>query len=342
MLALLGLSGAILVHRDDWIGLPHAGDPMVRDPAAIAHATERLMAEPGAQGIVYASDRLGLHQLRLAGGGGAYADQTGEIVARWSSQWERPELWLFDFHHHLFAGDVGETIAGITGLAAVLFVVTGAILWWRTRRTFKLRLWPKRLSRPAIVMHHRDLGVVAAPLLLLSAVTGTMMIFRPVGEFVVAPLSGYGTVTRALAAPKVRGGPLPQRPDWRRMIVEAHGRFPDATIRILTSPRKPGDPLQIRMKRAAECLPNGRSTLWLDAADGRLLASRDALALPAGAQAFNAAYPLHAAKVGGLAWRLVMTLSGLALAMLGSLAVWTFWFRRPRATGVPAGIPAAG
>lgn len=342
MLALLGLSGAILVHRDDWIGLPHAGDPLVRDPAAIARTTERLMAEPGAQGIVYASDRLGLHQLRLVGGGGAYADQTGEIVARWSSQWERPELWLFDFHHHLFAGDVGETIAGVAGLAAVLFVVTGAILWWRSRRTFKLRLWPKRLSRPAIVMHHRDLGVIAAPLLLLSAVTGTMMIFRPVGEIVVAPISGYGTVTRALTAPKVRGGPLPQRPDWRRMIADAHGRFPDATFRTLTLPRKAGDPLQIRMKRAAEWLPNGRSTLWLDASDGRLLASRDALALPAGAQAFNAAYPLHAAKVGGLAWRLVMTLSGLVLAMLGSLAVWTFWFHRPRAAAVPGGMSAAG
>ena len=33
VLALLGLSGAILVHRDDWIGLPHAGDPQQTDLA---------------------------------------------------------------------------------------------------------------------------------------------------------------------------------------------------------------------------------------------------------------------------------------------------------------------
>jgi uncharacterized iron-regulated membrane protein len=69
--------------------------------------------------------------------------------------------------------------------------------------------------------------------------------------------------------------------------------------------------------------------LWFDAADGRLLAARDARNA-AGAQASTCAYPLHAAKVGGLAWRLVMTCSGLALALLGSLTVWTFWFRRPR------------
>jgi uncharacterized iron-regulated membrane protein len=118
---------------------------------------------------------------------GAYADQAGNIVTRWQSQWERPELWIFDLHHHLFSGDVGETIIGVAGLAAILFVVTGAILWWRTRRTFKFRLWPKRLSRPAIVMQHRDLGIVVAPLLLLSAVTGTMMIFKPFAAIVVRP-----------------------------------------------------------------------------------------------------------------------------------------------------------
>jgi hypothetical protein len=36
--------------------------------------------------------------------------------------------------------------------------------------------------------------------------------------------------------------------------------------------------------------------------------------------------------VGGLAYRLVMTVSGLTLALLGSLAVVTFW-------GNPAGAP---
>ena len=41
---------------------------------------------------------------------------------------------------------------------------------------------------------------------------------------------------------------------------------------------------------------------------------------------------------GGLAYRLVMTVSGLALALLGSLAVWTFWFKR-RAPAAPLNSP---
>ena len=331
VLAIMGLTGTILVHEESWLMLPHVSDARIADPAVIGAATEKLLAaEPKAQSILYASDRFGLHQLRLPKGGGAYADQAGNIVTRWQSQWERPELWIFDLHHHLFSGDVGETIIGVAGLAAILFVVTGAILWWRTRRTFKFRLWPKRLSRPAIMMQHRDFGIVMAPLLLLSATTGTMMIFKPFAAIVIAPFGAPGAALAANAPAKVKSGPLAAHPDWRAIVAAAHARFPDAQIRILALPRKPGYPIAIRMKRAAEWLPNGRSTLAFDAADGRLLAVKDALALPQGTQIFNGAYPLHAAKVGGLAWRLVMTVSGLAMMLLGSLTVWTFWFRRPR------------
>ncbi len=332
VLAILGLTGAILIHKEEWIALPHAHDPLRPDVASVAAATERLLALPGkAQAIVYASDRLGLHQLRYGKGAGLYADQDGAVVARWASQWGRPELWLFDLHHHLFSGDAGESVIGAAALCAILFVVSGSILWWRTRRTFRFRLWPKRLSRPAIIMHHRDLGVMAAPLLLLSALTGAMMVFQPVAALVVAPFTAPAQVKAALAPPKVLAGPLAARPNWTVMIATAHAQFPRAQFRILSLPRKPGDPVTIRLKQPEEWLPNGRTYAVFDGATGRLLAAKDGNAAPTGAWVFNGAYPLHAAKVGGFAWRLVMTCSGLALTLLGSLAVWSFWLRQLRA-----------
>jgi uncharacterized iron-regulated membrane protein len=39
-------------------------------------------------------------------------------------------------------------------------------------------------------------------------------------------------------------------------------------------------------------------------------------------------YPVHAGKVGGLVWRLLLTASGLALVLLGALATWSFWTRQ--------------
>lgn len=330
VLALMGLSGTILLYEHLWIGLPGTGDPLRGDLATVAATTERLMAIPGAQGIIYADGRFGLHQLRLGKEAGAYASQSGDIVTRWASQWERPELWIFDFHHHLFAGDSGEWVIGIAGLCGLFFIISGAILWWRTRRTFQLRLWPKRMSRPSVVMHHRDLGIIVAPLLLISVVTGTMMIFRPFALGVVAPFGPVAETAKALEPPKYKGGPLAEKPDYTAMLTEAHRRFPDAEFRILSLPRKDGDPIGLRMKQPAEWLPNGRTTMAFDAATGEVLGARDALKLAPGAQAFNMAFPIHASKVGGWMWRSVLTISGLSLTMLGSLAVWTFWFKRPK------------
>ena len=330
VLALLGLSGTILLYEHLWIGLPGTGDALGGDLTTVAATTEKLMAMPGTQGIIYADERFGLHQLRFGKDAGAYASQSGDIVTSWASQWERPELWIFDFHHHLFAGDSGEWVIGIAGLCGLFFVISGAILWWRTRRTFQFRLWPKRMSRPAVVMHHRDLGIVAAPLLLISIITGTMMIFRPFAMVMIAPFGSPAEAAKAIEPPKYKGGPLADKPDYTAMLTEARRRFPDAEFRILSLPRGPGDPIMLRMRQQAEWLPNGRSTLWFDAATGEVLGARDALAMPSGAQAFNMAFPIHASKVGGWSWRIVMTHSGLAMTMLGGLAVWTFWFRRPK------------
>ena len=83
------------------------------------------------------------------------------------------------------------------------------------------------------------------------------------------------------------------------------------------------------MKRPQEWLPNGRTTLWFAADDGRLIGARDAGSLSNVVAAYNILYPLHAGKVGGLGYRLVMTLSGLVLGVLGTLSVWSFWFKRP-------------
>ena len=309
--------------------LPHAHDARVADAGQVAATVERIMVDPAArpQSIAFASDSLGLHRLSYKGEGGAYVDQAGALVTRWDSQWARPELWLFDFHHHLFAGDTGETVVGIAGLAGLFFVISGAVLWWRTRKTFEWRLWPRRMSRPAIVRHHRDLGILAAPLLLLVIYTGVTMVFRPMTVLVLGP-SAPAVIAKALKAPEPTGAKLADHPDWAAIIRAAQARFPDAQFRSLSLPRKDSGLITLRMKRPEEWLPNGRTTLWFAADTGTLVAARDALALPAQARGFNTFYPLHAAKVGGLAYRLVLTAAGLVLTLLGTLAVWSFWFKR--------------
>ena len=331
LLALLGLSGAILVFKHRWLAwLPGASDPQRQDIEALARQME-VGVTPASQtrSVVFAQEDFGLTQLSYVDGSGAYADQSGEIVTAWTSQWDRIELWLFDFHHHLFLDDLGETVAGIAALVGLVFVVTGAILWWRLRGTFRLRLWPKRMSRPAIVTQHRDIGIVFAPMLFLTMATGMLMVFKPVSNALFMPGQAEDALQAPFLPPEVQGGgALAPRPDWRAMFTTARALYPDAEIRLVALPREPGKLIQMRLRQPAEWLPNGRTLLWFRPDNGALVDHRDVQKMAVGIRAYHMVYPIHAAKVGGIIWQLLVAATGLVLALLGSLAVWSFWFKR--------------
>lgn len=328
-LAILGLSGAMLVHKDDWLRatLPHAADPQVQDTAALARAVTKIFADSDRpRSIVLASERLGVHRLSyMDKERGAYADQTGEIIVAWTSKWERPEVWLFDLHHYLLIGDTGKFVAGTLGLFGLAFVITGVILWWPTRRLFTFSLWPAKMSRAAVVRQHRDLGVLVSPLLFVSLLTGVAMTLPKVEEVLLSAFSKPAEMEAAQKPPTSKGGVMAPATDWRALLDETRAKYPDAEIRIISLPAKPGALISVRLRQQAEWLPNGRTMFWFDPASGRQVADRDAQTLPMGVRVANLEYPVHAAKVGGLPYRLVMTLSGLTLALLGTLAVYTFW-----------------
>ncbi len=334
LLVILGLSGTILLWEGEWISLPGADDPFVENVQAIGRIAEREAAA-GAIRITFASEEIGLHHIARDGGAGSYAAQDGTVVAQWSSQWERPELWIFDLHHHLFYGHTGELVAGWAGLLGLLFTITGAILWWRSRRAFKWQLWPKRFQPGPIVSHHRDIGILVAPLLLVSFVTGTGMIFDDVYKKLLAPL---GTGVEAGKPPEA--GPAGAPAPVAQMLATAKQRYRNAELRRLTLPTKPGQPWSVRMRQPFEWTPNGRTTLYFNSS-GTLLRADDPVAAGRSAAVMETFYPLHSAKVGGLAWKLLMTLSGLGLTLLGSLATWSFWFRKAKKRKRP-GIAKAG
>ena len=334
LLAILGLSGTVLLWEGEWVQLPGASDPLAEQVQVIGSIAEREAAA-GAVRITFASEEIGLHHVAGEGGAGSYVTQQGATVASWSSQWERPEFWIFDLHHHLFYGHTGELIAGWAGLFGLLFVITGSILWWRSRRAFRWRLWPPTLQPGPIVSHHRDIGILTAPLLLVSFVTGTGMVFDDVYKKLLAPL---GTGIEAGKPPEVE--PSKSAPPVAQMLAEAKRRYPQAALRRLTIPVKSGQPWSVRMRQPFEWTPNGRTTLYFDSA-GRLLRADDPAVSGRAATVMASFYPLHSAKVGGLAWKLLVTLSGISLILLGSLATWSFWFRKAKKRTRP-GIAKAG
>jgi uncharacterized iron-regulated membrane protein len=323
-LAVLGLSGTILLWEESWISLPGVEDRLDADPQATGAGIEAALAiDPALSRITFADHDLGLHQAIFADGGGAYLSQAGEVVDRWNSLWGRPELWLFDLHHHLFMGETGETITGLLGILLFLFAVTGLILWWKTRRKFEFRLWPVKLSRSAIISQHRDIGVVASPLLIFSALTGTFMVFPSLSAALLAPWS-----RAAEAAPERQAGAIGPETDWRAVMTSAEARFPGALPRRIMFPKKVGNPIVLRLRQDFEWTPNGRTYVYLDPATARVIDTDDPATSDAASWIEEKYYPLHSAKVGGFLWKLALSFSGLTLVLLGTLATWSFWFPR--------------
>lgn len=340
LLAVLGLSGALLVWEGSWVRLPGASDPVAENLSSIVAISERAAAAGALSRITFAGPETALHHIVFRDGSGAYARQDGAIVERWHDEMERPEWWLFDLHHHLFAGETGETITGIAGLAGIAFVVTGLILWWRSRRRFSLRLLPSSMKPGPIVQHHRDLGAIAAPLLLLSLLTGVSMLFPSVPDMLLGP------------PPQAVDATSPDRGDASAIesaLAQSKARFPGAALRRISLPAEPGAPISVRLKQQFEWTPNGRTQLTFDGRSGRLLTIEDPALGSTGNLVRDSFYPVHSAKVGGVGMKLLMTFSGLALGLLGVLATYSFWFRRARRRDGPQrtarhrlGKPVAG
>lgn len=326
ILAVLGLSGALLVFEDDWLrlALPEAQVAGPADPAALGDVAAALQQRYGeAMGtVVFAGGDIGLHKAYLADGRFAYAGDGGRLAAEWRGE-ARPEAWLFDLHHHLLAGETGEMVAGVAGLAGALLVLTGLVVWLPAWRATGWRVWPASARRRDLVGSHRNLGLITALPVFLLCLTGVAIVFHgPTRALLEAAAPGP-------AAPAPPGG-LGQGPvDWPRALAAAQAAFPEAEIRTASPPAGPGSPATVRLRQPAEWHPNGRTVAWIDPATARVAGTVDAQALGGGARLQNAVYPIHAASVGGALYDAVVALSGLALAALGLVGAWSF-LRTPR------------
>lgn len=312
LLFTLAASGSLLVFKDDWtrMTVPGATQGAAATPARAASALATAEAAfPGeVRSVLLASPALGVHTLALKDGGGAYLSADGRELVQWGKD-GRAADWLFDLHHHLFLGETGTIVTGIAGLSGLALALTGLALWWPQRRAFRPRVVPSSNTRPGWLSAHRNVGVLAAPLLILTLTTGSAMALPDLSKpLLAAMLSGAGP-----PSPKLKRKVA--EVDWPAVMGAAQARFPDAALRIVVSPRNPGQPVEVRLRRPGEWHANGRTRVWLDG-DGSVLRAEDALAAPSAARVFNAFWPLHAARVGGLPWRVLVATGGLSLALL--------------------------
>ena len=348
VVAVIAASGTLLVFKADYlrVAFPQAGSPAPTTPAALAAVLESAQRRFPQQvrSVVFGTEAFGGHQVYLRDGGGAYLGTGGALLAHWPAN-GRPEAWLFSLHEELLGGETGHLVAGSVGLASAVLAVAGLVLWWPGARGFRGRLWPRTFTRRALIAQHRDLGAVAALPILLVTLTGAAMVFPAPAQTLLAAVLPGGPATRVPAAAVPPATPPAVAPDWARWLDLAQAQFPDATLRVVALAPQ-GERVTVRLRQPREWHPNGRTRVELAAADGAVLKVHDALRDAPAARAFDALYPLHAAKVGGRAYDVVVAASGLALTLLallggGSFAAWKFARRRAPAAGARSSVGAS-
>lgn len=308
-------TGAVLLFRQELLALAFPNLP--GPPADPVGRAERLAArlEPGSfTSIKFPTDELPAFTVYLPHQRTALFDPAtlAPLEDRYGAL--RAMDWIFDLHHHLLVGETGEIVSGLFGVAVAGLVLIGLYLWWPWRRGWRLaHARPRRATRSAQLGAHTTLAVVAAPALMLAALSGAGLVFHDQARGLLTAL--FGERDPAVVPADAAGS----------LSTLARATFPAAEPRLLIPPRSPGDATTLRLRQPQERHPNGRTTVAYDPASARLTGATSEPRSGTGNRLFNLLYPLHIGSLGGLPLRLLLLLSA-PIALLAALRGLRAWF----------------
>ncbi|GGW86599.1 PepSY-associated TM helix domain-containing protein [Alteromonas halophila] len=227
-------------------------------------------------------------------------------------------------HHDLMLGDTGKDVQGFAGLASLLLLITGTILWWPrhrlSRRHFTIH-WFSLKSRKGLQtlaeMHKVSAVIFLLPMVLLLG-TGTAIIYsQPVNSALVGLFPSEGQ------QPLIPT-PAPTAENWQQRLSVAQSLFTNVSPRLIYLSKD-----RLRLKHEDEWHPNGRNYIGFDTTSGVLAEREDVRQTAYGNQLSHTIYPLHVAAVGGVALLAVSTLAGLILILLPLTGI-SYWVKRRR------------
>lgn len=341
--ALVGLTGSVLVFSDEidaWLNPqllrvePRAAAWHV--DGAVAAVRERFAGEPL---LSLRLPRAANEPIVLRVGEqpvtDVYVNPYTSVVLGTRAEHGGAMGFLFDLHAHLLAGETGETVAGVLALVLIVMLVSGLVLWWPRRRqwaaAFKIR-W-SAAALPRMFNLHRVAGAMAAPLLLIAAVTGAMLVFHnPTTAFLIATLGGP-----PLSLPKTV--PVASAGDMQpvsRLLASAAAALPDADIVSLKFPRQAGEPMVVRLRFESNTHPNGRSFVAVDPRTAEVLHVHDWRQAALGVRASDYKYPLHIGTAFGLPGRIIVLIAGLVPVLLLCTGGYVWWRKRAARRGLRA------
>jgi uncharacterized iron-regulated membrane protein len=247
---------------------------------------------------------------------------TGQVLG---TRGDQPEF--LDYVHQLHLrlawrrdGDPGKKIMSWAGVAMLLLLVSGLVLWWPTKR---ISIRRDARGRPFWFDLHNAVGIFSLVFLLILSITGIMIGF----ERTTTPLLYKLTGSKPSAAPKVP----PPPPGAQRIPVDqaldvARNALPCTTAFLIIMPNPKGA-YQVRLRYPEDLTPGGRSRVIVDQYSGRVLYAESSRTAPAGTRAVTANRAIHTGDILGIPSKIVMSVASLALVLQAASGLLMWWKR---------------
>lgn len=346
ILVVLGLTGAALswIHELDAMlnpGLLHVAPPrgvrsgalLPADPELTQAVGDMLAREPryGRPSMIELPERAGdvfvaWYRPPPGASGGPWAQAVSRQVMvdpanlavtgerNWGeSGLTRPLLMptLFHIHRYLVLGDTGKVVVAVTGVSLALSILTGMFLWWP--RMARTAIWHALSVRhggswPRFSFQlHRTGGFFAAPLLVVSALSG---VHFNMPQWITPAVNAISPVTPNTTMLN-RSAAAGEAVTIAAAVRSAQARFPEGWVSRVTMPARAGQPFDIRVRQPGELRKGpGATRISVDSGDASVLRVIDPARARGGDKFLSWLFPLHTGEAFGLGGRIFISLFG--------------------------------
>ncbi len=331
LVLITALTGSILVYKDAIVRHTiAAGVPEVVNyqPPTMARELDGIVARYPTETIAYlkppAPERP--YWTLVEEGGGLRLVAVDSLTELTAFPWLLDALAVIrQLHVDLMLHLKGEVIMLLLGLVMLFFTLTGLIMWWPSRRHFKpSHLIPRRLTRQQLLISHRQLGVLLAPMLFLAALTGSVMMINGFVYMATAPNPSTGAaedITQDLRSQA--------RLPASELLLAATHALPEGTITLIHLADATSASAVFRMRLPGEWHPNGRTKVRVAASSGEVADFVRADQASPGRRLLNQMYPLHSAYGLSGFFRLLVFIGGGVTVWL-SFSGMTGWLKKRR------------
>lgn len=359
--ALVGLTGALLVWRDDvdaWLN-PALFTPRVTGPwlepgqiAELARTQHNLgrverirLPDPPAGGshVAGGSHRGGVYRLQVrtalsrvesgrieafidAAGGDLLGTRSLERLAVSRADAMRA---LYEFHRNILLGEPGSNFVGIAGFLLMASAITGAVMTWPRSRARLRRLlaiqWRANVTRLLFDVH-RVSGTVIAVVLLLTTCTGATLVYLNY----VREMVGWISRVEPIPVLPFRQGAADAEPlSLQALVGRVAATFPAHRVTEVRLSERGLTGTLFQLRAAGDVHRLGDTIVWMHPVSGELLAERSGRTRSAGESFMHWLLPLHVGSAFGTPGLVAMFAAGLAPLLLVATGLWVWWRKRP-------------